>query len=209
MDLQAELEDGTPVLFRPIRPDDKELLRRGFEQLSPESRYMRFFSVIDELSDEQLRYLTEVDGDNHFAWVAVHADNPEVGFGVSRWIRTKEDPQIAEGAVTVIDRWHGQGLGTTLLYLAASSAIDKGLRAFKVTVLGSNNQILNLLREADITAQGWESGVAEIEVPLPTSPEELRTGPGLLILKAVAAGDLKGHAKEEGVVAELRVEERP
>lgn len=49
--------------------------------------------------------------------------------------------------------------------------------------------------------------MAEIEVPLPTSPEELRTGPGLLILRAVAAGELEGHAREEGVVSELRAEE--
>lgn len=203
MNLQAELKDGTPVLFRPITPGDKELLKRGFEELSPESRYLRFFRAIEKLSEGQLRYLTEVDFEDHYAWIAVLRDDPTVGLGVSRWIRTKEDPSVAEGAITVVDRWHGRGLGTTLLHLAASSAIEKGLRAFRVTVLGANQQILNLLREGGVTASGWESGVAEIEIPLPTSSKDLRTGPGLLLLKAVAAGDLRGRAKEEGVVSEL------
>jgi len=39
----AELRDGTSVLLRLVRPTDKELLRAGFQRLSPESRYARFF----------------------------------------------------------------------------------------------------------------------------------------------------------------------
>ena len=67
----ARLRDGREVVLRLIRPDDKELLRRGFLAMSPESRYRRFFTIKHELSDDELRYLTEIDGVRHFALGAV------------------------------------------------------------------------------------------------------------------------------------------
>ena len=77
------LNDGTRVLFRPIRPNDKDVLRRGLENMSPESRYRRFFAPIDHFSDEQLAYLTEIDYQDHFAWLAFLPDLP--GSPASAW----------------------------------------------------------------------------------------------------------------------------
>src|SRR6266568_8681079 len=67
----ALLRDGSRVVLRLVRPDDKALLRRGFERLSPESRYRRFMSAKSQLTDAELAYLTEVDGWSHFALGAV------------------------------------------------------------------------------------------------------------------------------------------
>jgi hypothetical protein len=39
---RAVLRDGSVVHIRPIRPEDRTLLERLFEQLSDESRYRRF-----------------------------------------------------------------------------------------------------------------------------------------------------------------------
>jgi len=38
------LRDGSSVLIRPGRPEDRELLLAGFERLGPESRYARFLA---------------------------------------------------------------------------------------------------------------------------------------------------------------------
>ena len=54
------LRDGTRVRLRPIQPDDKHLLVRGFERLSEDSRYRRFFIPMSELSPAQREYLTEL-----------------------------------------------------------------------------------------------------------------------------------------------------
>jgi GNAT superfamily N-acetyltransferase len=133
---ESSLEDGTIVLYRPVRPDDKERLRRGLEQLSPRSRYLRFFRVIDHFTEDQLRYLTELDYRDHFAWLAVLPElSDEPGVGVSRWIRLAMDATVAEGAVTVIDPYQNRGIGKTLLHLAARSAIDRGIKAFRVYAL--------------------------------------------------------------------------
>src|SRR6185503_7837813 len=108
----AELRDGTPVLLRLLRPTDKELLRAGFERLSHESRYARFFTPKTTLSDEELRYLTDVDHENHLAiGAASERDRTLTGLGVARFIRFADRPETAEAAIAVADEVQRKGLG--------------------------------------------------------------------------------------------------
>ena len=58
---ELELRDGARVAVRPIRAGDREAIREAFGRLSPETRYRRFLSSAERLSDSDLRYLTEVD----------------------------------------------------------------------------------------------------------------------------------------------------
>lgn len=190
------LEDGTPVLFRPIRPDDKELLRRGFEMLSPRSRYRRFFSSIDHLSEKQLKYLTEVDFLDHHAWVAVVPG--EIGLGVSRWIRLSDEPDVAEGAVTVIDPYQNRGIGKALLWIAGRAAIENGIRAFRVNVLGDNDPVIEWLRDTGAVLGKWDGGVLEVDIPLPANVDELEKTPAPEVLRAAARGHLHTEIEEGG-----------
>src|SRR5262249_11642053 len=105
------LADGTQVLLRPIHADDKQILRAAFERLSPESARLRFLGPKPRLSPRELRYLTEIDGDDHVALLAVFAHRPDFIVGVGRFVRDKDNPQVAEVAVVVGDPWQGQGLG--------------------------------------------------------------------------------------------------
>lgn len=187
-DYTAALEDGTGVLFRGVRPDDKDRLASGLARLSPESRYLRFFRHVDHLTDVELRYLTEVDFRDHFAWVATLPGLPgEPGAGVARWIRLRDAPAEADAAVTVVDEYQHRGIGTALLWLLARSAIERGVEAFRVTVLGQNRRILDLLQGFGAEPAHWESGVAEVLVPL-TGHDLVAEPPARLVLKAVAAG---------------------
>jgi adenylate cyclase len=193
--LEATLDDDTRVLFRPIRPDDKDRLRAGMAHLSPQSRYRRFFRHIDHLSERQLHYLTEVDFENHFAWLATLPDEAgQPGVGVGRWVRIKDEPDVAEGAITVLDEFQGKGLGKTLLWLLAKTAIANGVRAFRVWTLGENEPMLSMLKELGAELGRWESGVMELTVPLPESVEELARTPAPLVLKAAAEGSISAHA---------------
>ena len=96
------------MLIRPIRPDDKDLLRRGMERLSEESRFRRFMRPVSELTDEQLAYFTEIDYRDHFAWAAVRADRLDEGLGVARYVRLEGEPTVAEAAVTVADEYQAR-----------------------------------------------------------------------------------------------------
>lgn len=210
---ESRLADGRRVLFRPIEPSDKEVLAAGFERLSPESRYRRFFRSIDHLSNAQLKYLTEVDGTDHVAWVAVLPDEPPEtqGAGVARWIRLRDEPDTAEGAVTVVDSLHGKGIGKTLLYLVTHSAVEKGIRKVRAWVLGDNHQVQTMLMQLGAQPGRWESGSLEMTIPLPDSTDDLAATPVPLLLKAVAEGRLEGtthpaaggtQLHEAGVAAE-------
>ena len=43
---------------RPISPSDKDLLQRGFSELSERSKYLRLFQINNKLTNAQLKYLT-------------------------------------------------------------------------------------------------------------------------------------------------------
>ena len=68
---EARLDDGSRVLLRLILPTDKEALQRGFGQLSERSRFWRFLWRKPRLTDRELQQLTELDGSDHFAIIAM------------------------------------------------------------------------------------------------------------------------------------------
>lgn len=190
--VETLLEDGTRVLFRRLRPEDRERIERGFHRLSPESRYRRFFRRIDRLSDSELDYLTQIDFKNHWAWAAVLPDEPgEPGIGVARWIRAVDEPTSAEAAITVIDDYQGRGIGKALLLLLASSAIENGVRSLRAWTMGDNQIALRLLRAAGAQSTGWESGILEVIVPLPKDPSKLDRSAAPLLLRAAATGEIR------------------
>jgi GNAT superfamily N-acetyltransferase len=165
------LGDGTRVKIRPVTPDDKERFLDGFKRLSPESRYRRFMAPIDELTPELLARFTEVDYVDHFAYVALLADDPgELGIGVSRYARLAGEPEVAEAAVTVVDEYQGRGLGTLLLQALGAVALANGVRGFRGYALAENRPMLEVLEQMGARVEFDSPGVYRLEVDLTTSP---------------------------------------
>src|SRR5262245_27613705 len=96
------LADGTRVVLRLLKPEDKPLLLQSFERLSGRTRWRRFMAPKPQLTESELRYLTEIDGLRHFALGAVleRPGQPELGLGVARFVRL-EDSTVAEPAIVV------------------------------------------------------------------------------------------------------------
>ena len=61
----SEHTDG--LIVRPVRAADRQALADAYERLSDDSRYMRFLSHREGLTDSELRYLIEVDHHHHEA----------------------------------------------------------------------------------------------------------------------------------------------
>jgi acetyltransferase len=139
------LRDGTSVEIRPIRADDKALLAAGHARLSRESQRRRYLAAKPRLTAADLRYLTEIDGHDHVALVAVVADQPQVIVGVGRFVRLREDPEAAEFAIVVGDELQGQGLGGRLAELLAQRAVSEGIKRFTATTEVDNDPAQRLI----------------------------------------------------------------
>jgi len=89
--------------------------------------------------DKELRYFTEVDQVNHVAWGAFDTMSPEMhGLGLGRFIRDEKDATVAEFAVTVIDAYQHQGLGTVLLAILFLRAEAVGIHRLRACILPEN-----------------------------------------------------------------------
>jgi GNAT superfamily N-acetyltransferase len=176
-----------PVEIRPIEPDDKQALRDGFERLGERSRYRRFLAPHGRLSAEELRYFTEIDHHDHEALVAIDPLTGD-GVGVARYVRSREDPAVAEMAVAVVDDWQGKGVGSRLVLELARRARREGIAGFTALLLAQNNEMLGLMRELG-DVQVLEAGLGTVNVTVDLPETGLGRIPGLI--RAVAAGTLK------------------
>jgi GNAT superfamily N-acetyltransferase len=163
------LADGTVVTLRHVRPADAPELQRAFERLSPESRYRRFFGGVSHLSDEAARYLTNVDGHDHVAIVATY-ESPDLkgerGVGVARFVRLRDEPTVAEAAITVVDDMQRRGLGRALSLALTEAARERGVRTFRAEVLAGNAPMLAILHDVGATARATGDGVVTYDVSI-------------------------------------------
>ena len=184
--ITTHLRDGTPVLVRMVEPEDKDAFADGMARLSPRSRYLRFHSGIETLSDKQLRYLTEVDQQDHVAWVALTTeDDAEVGIGVARFVRLRDEPHVAEAAITVLDEYQGRGLGTVLLGVLAAAATRRGIRIFRSYVLGESESMLALFDALGAVRAEEQPGVFRVDLAVPEAPGGLTDTAVGRVLRAV------------------------
>src|SRR5690606_22670303 len=144
--------DGTPWLLRPIRPEDAQPLQEFVRGLSDESRYMRFVSMMRELTPRMLARYTRIDYDRELALVAtVQVPNPEhrgypreqiVGF--AHYLRNA-DGRGAEYALVIGDAWQRRGLGAELMGGLIDAAQEQGLTYIDGLVLATNRPMLSLM----------------------------------------------------------------
>jgi GNAT superfamily N-acetyltransferase len=181
------LRDGTAVLLRQIRPEDGDRLAAGLRELSPTSRSLRFHQDLAEFTPEQLTYLTEVDHVDHEALVAIDLDRPGCpGLGVARFIRDPFARQVAEAAVTVADRYHGQGAATLLLGALAARAREEGIEVFRQHVLTNNAAMLEVFDHLGATRELEADGLWRVDLALPKRARDLPDSPAGRAFRAVA-----------------------
>lgn len=160
------LRDGARIRVRQGHSEDRDLLLRGFQRLSEESRYRRFLAPMPELTDSMVDYLVDLDHHDHEAILALDEETGE-GIGVARYVRDSSRPDRAEVAVTVIDDWQGRGVGTILLELVGSRARDEGIETFTAMVLASNREMMEVLEGlGPVEIVDRESGTVQVEAPV-------------------------------------------
>ncbi len=157
------LGDGTRVRIRPILPEDEPRLITLYGQLSPHTKYQRFFAVMKRLPPDWAHYFANVDFRRRLALVAERDLDwrPEL-IGVARY-EPSEEQDTAEVAIVVQDYWQGKGLGTILLNNILRAGEANGIRRFRAYALADNRRMLALLsRLTDVQQRKIDQGVVEI-----------------------------------------------
>ncbi len=142
---RTQLNDGTDIIIRPIRPEDAEIEARFVRELSKEAKYFRFMNSLQELSQEMLVRFTQIDYHNEMALIAVKPTGTgEEQIGVARYT-TDLDKTSCEFALVVSDKWRSRGIGHILMRDLMDVARDRNLEKMQGQVLSSNTKMLELV----------------------------------------------------------------
>lgn len=162
------LDDGTPILVRPLRPEDAPRLREGFRKLSQLARRRRFMPETQtELSDDQLRLLVAGDEVGTVAWGAANLERPdEPGIGIARYARLNGEPRAADVAIVIADDYQGRGAGFVLQACLHLSAWNVGIRTFYYDVLSDNDRIIKHLKLLGATHAGRADNIDRLMLPV-------------------------------------------
>lgn len=186
--VHTRLESGRRICIRAVRPDDEPRMRSGIEQLSSQSRYLRFFSGAPRLPDRVVAKLVEVDGHRHLAWGAILTDDPEhLAIGAVHAVRPDTDSSRAEFAVGILDAYHGQGLARMLTAVLLIHSQAEDIAAMDVQILAENTAAANLVRSLGGERRGTEQGVSDYVLDTAAALETLRSNPEPAGLQAVFA----------------------
>ncbi len=150
--VHIELPDGTALRIRPVSADDGPALDASFKRMSARSRYLRFFTIRDELGAAMIEKFTDIDHRLHRAWVVIDPANigelpgeqQGIGVAVARLIETST-PGVADASLAVIDDYQRRGVGRLLLDLLLSTASTAGVEKMRFETLWENRGMRRLL----------------------------------------------------------------
>jgi acetyltransferase len=160
------LHDDHIVRVRPLRATDRTIYARAVMDLSPRSRYLRFFAPIPRLSERLLDQMTQTDGHRHVAYVALTLDE-STAVGVVRYVLSTDAPNAGEVAIAIADDWQRRGLGGQLLRQTTEHAHLAGLESLTATTLRENAGAAGLLQASGFSAVGATGPYAEHRMRLP------------------------------------------
>ena len=147
----AVLTDGREVLIRPMHPGDAEAERAFIIGLSPQTRRYRFQEQFSAPSDALVAQLVDIDHANDEAFAALATvDGCEHIVGVSRYA-VGSLPEECEIAVTVLDAWQGQGLGTALMRTLIDAARERGIKRMVSLDFAENSEMAHLAHHLGFT----------------------------------------------------------
>lgn len=164
------LRDGTPIVIRAARPDDKARLAQAFAGLERESVYRRFFSYKEALGDAELGRLDRMDFVHDVALIVTRTvDAEEIVIAGGSYIEHPADggARTAEVAFTVEEDYRGNGLAARLLRHLAALARAQGIARFDADVLPENGAMLAVFARSGFPmTRRRDGGVVHIALDL-------------------------------------------
>jgi acetate---CoA ligase (ADP-forming) len=162
------LRDGSVATVRVATAADAAAMRQFFHNLSPDSRYLRFFTAGEPPDDVIDRLIDSTDPSRNLTLIAERVVDAELQI-VATASYTSTTPGSAEAAFAVADRFQGRGLGTALLERLAVAAAERGVRRFQAMTLDHNRSMLEVFRDSGFEIRSKSAGGA-VDVQLSLTP---------------------------------------
>lgn len=145
----ATLKDSTPILIRPIMPEDEPLIVNFHKELSEDSVRQRFFEFVSldkRVAHERLMRICFNDFDREIALVAeIQSEKKIIGVIRLSRISTTDEAQMT---MIILDAYHNLGLGSLLLKNALAIAEKENMRTILAQILDENMGMIKICERA-------------------------------------------------------------
>ena len=149
----ATLQNGTPILLRPIKPEDEPLWFDLLGDCSKESLYMRFRYAFHWHTHEVATRYCFNDYDREIAIVAEQENGGKRRLiGVGRLI-ADPDRETAEFAILIADYWQNHGLGGVITDFCMQIAREWGLKKIFAQTTTDNPRMISVFRKRGFEVQ--------------------------------------------------------
>ncbi len=156
------LRDGSSVHVRPARRSDRAAILHFLEQLSVDSRRLRFFSAGVNLPEMAEQWSAPTC--DRCSLIALAGIDSRV---VAHALYERASEDRAEVAFVVANDYLGRGIGTQLLARLAGAAREDGISMFEAYVLPENARMIEVFRESGLPVR-LRSQPGQIRVELST-----------------------------------------
>src|SRR5271165_2588325 len=147
-----KLKDGSPIVIRPIRPEDEPAMVKFHRALSDSSVEFRYFGLVkleQRIAHDRLVRMCFNDYDREIAIIGVR-NAPETKedeiIAVGRLIKL-HDVNDAEYAIILSDRWQGHGLGSHFMKLLLEIGRQEGVEHIFGQILRENQAMQRVCKQ--------------------------------------------------------------
>jgi RimJ/RimL family protein N-acetyltransferase len=203
------LPTGSVMRLRLVRAADREGIIEAFDRLSAETRVQRWFYPKMRLSEDEIEALIAQGDDNNGAISAIELDadgEEKSGIGMARFVRSHENPDAAEIAITIVDDWQGLGIGRILLHRLLAMISERGIPFVDGRLQAENSRMRTLL-EPYVPEGGFhrEDEALTFRFPVPAADDPLMVQ---LARNAAAVIGLFKRMAEGAIVQPLALAEK-
>ncbi len=163
--------DGRRVFVRPVRPEDEEMYRTFFQQVSPEDLRLRFFAPVKDFSHAFIARLTQIDYARALELCAMLEGGEMLG---AVRLMLDADRRSGEFAILLRSDQKGRGLGWALMEMMIDYAEGEGLSHIEGQVLAGNTTMLTMCRQLGfkISDEPDDPGAKQVRLGLPAPKAE-------------------------------------
>ncbi len=162
----AQLKDGSPVVLRPIKPEDEPMWLELLASCSKESIYHRFRYDFYFDSHEVATQFCFIDYDREIAIVAeIEQEGKKKLIGVGRLI-ADPDVEIMEYAILITDAWQKKELGYMLTEYCMEIAKNREIKTLVAETTRDNKPMISVFRKLNFKIRFNEDSTVSVRKDL-------------------------------------------